>query len=63
MNAANTNKTEAIDIDVYDVRKCFDTLWLSECFTDLYEAGLKNDMLCLLYLANKNAQIAIKTSS
>ena len=63
MNAAKQNKTEAIDINVYDVTKCFDTMWLSESIHDLCEAGVRNDKLCLLYLSNKNAQIAIRTLS
>ena len=60
----NKNKSEgSLDINVYDVAKCFDSLWLSECINDLYETGLKNDKLNLLYEANKSASIAIKTSS
>ena len=37
-------------------------MWLLECINDLYEAGLRTDKLCLIYLSNKNAQIVIKTS-
>ena len=47
------------DICVYDVRKCFETLSMSECINDLYEYGLTNDKLCLLFHANKSARIAI----
>ena len=43
--------------------KCFDNLWLLESINDLYENGLQNDKLNLLYLLNKDAQIAIRTSS
>ena len=45
------------------MRKCFDTLWMSECINDSYESGLTNNKLCLLYNANKNARIAIKSAS
>jgi hypothetical protein len=62
MNESKQTK-EATDIDVYDVKKCFDNLWLLECINDLYEAGMKNDKLNLLYLANRDARIVIKTSS
>ena len=62
-NAAKQNKEEATDIDVYDVEKCFDSLWLTECINEMYEAGIRNDKLCLLYLSNKDAQIVIKTAS
>ena len=48
---------------MYDVIKCFDSLWLSECINDLYESGLKNDKLVILYESNQSANIAVKTSS
>ena len=59
MNEAKQMKSQAIDIDVYDVAKCFDTMWLIESINDLYEAGIQNEKLCLMYLSNKNAQFAI----
>lgn len=63
MNEAKQIKAEAVDIDVYDVHKCFDSMWLSESINDLYEAGMRNDKLCLLHISNKNAKAVIKTSS
>ena len=63
MNSSKKGNADACDICVYDVRKCFDSLWMSECMNDLYEAGLTNDKLCLLYYSNLNAQVAIKTST
>ena len=62
-NASKHNPKEATDINVYDVIKCFDSLWLEECINDLYDAGLKNNKLVLLYNSNLSANIAIKTSS
>ena len=41
----------------------FDSLWLSECINDLYDAGLDNDKLVLLHESNMHANIAVKTSS
>ena len=49
-NSSKKNKDESTDINVYDVIKCFDSSWLSECINDLYESGLKNDKLVLLCL-------------
>ena len=43
------------------MEKCFDALWVKECINDIYEAGLKNDKLSLLFLENQNANISIKT--
>ena len=62
-NSSKKGTDNPCDICVYQVRKCFDTLWMSECINDLYESGLTNDKLCLLFHANKSARIAIKSSS
>jgi hypothetical protein len=45
---------DPVDIQVFDVKKCFDSLWVEECINDIFEAGLQNDKLALLYLANQN---------
>ena len=37
-----------IDIDIYDMKKCFDSLWVEECINDLFDAGLQNDKLNLV---------------
>jgi hypothetical protein len=63
MNDAVNGSKEAIDIAIYDVEKCFDALWVEECINDLYDAGLRNNNLNVLYLMNQNAQVAIKTPS
>ena len=60
-NSVVNGKEEGIDLQVYDVEKCFDALWLQECINDVFEAGLQNDKLPLLFLENANAQIAVKT--
>ena len=60
-NSVLKEKLEPIDVQVYDVEKCFDALWLEECINDFYEAGLNNDKLPLLFLENQNAKVAVKT--
>ena len=52
---------KAVDLQMYDVEKCFDALWLQECINDIYEAGLQNDKLPLLFMENSNAKVAAKT--
>ena len=44
-----------------DVAKCFDALWLEEAVSGLYESGLTNDKLSLLYLENELCKVAVKT--
>ena len=42
INSQKNQNNEAIDIQVYDVEQCFDSLWLKEVIAALYEAGLQN---------------------
>ena len=60
-NAVVKGKSEDIDVQVFDIEKCFDSLWMQECINDLYESGFTNDKLPLLFIANQTAQIAVKT--
>ena len=53
--------SEDIDVQLHDVIKMFDKLWLQEAVNDLYEANLRNDNLYLLYLENKMNNVAVKT--
>ena len=61
VNDVKQGKCEPVDAVVYDVTKCFDSLWLQECINDLHEAGVNDDKLPLLYKTNQSARIAIKT--
>ena len=63
LNSARNKHEESHDIQIYDVETCFDALWLHEVILCLYEAGMKNDKLPLLFLENVSAQVAAKTSS
>ena len=60
MNDAVNGIKKAIDIAIYDVEKCFDSLWLEECINDTYDAGLKNNKLNILYLMNQSTQVEVK---
>ena len=62
MNSIKNNKERAVDFQVYDVEKWFDTLWLHEVINCLFEAGLTNDKLPLLFMENENAQVAVKST-
>ena len=46
---------------IYDCEQCFDSLWHEEVTNDLYEAGVTNDKLSLLYKINQNNNVAVKT--
>ena len=45
----------------YDIEKCFDSLWLEDCINSLWKNGVVDDMLYLIYLMNRRANIVIRT--
>ena len=63
LNSTKKAKDKALDFQVYDIEKCFDSLWLQEVINCLYEAALQNDKLPLLFLENNTARVAIKTNN
>ena len=62
-NSVVNGTSAAIQIQVMDAEKCFDKLWLQSCINALFDAGLDNDKLNLLYIENKNANIAVKVNN
>ena len=50
-----------IDIEILDYKECFDSMWLEETVNDLYETGLNNDNLNIIYNLNKNNKVAVAT--
>ena len=62
LNSVKKGSEEAVDMCAYDVEKCFIALWTFECINDLFEAGLQNNKLTLLFKININAQVAVKTT-
>ena len=60
INSVRQNESPPIDLTVYDVKKCFDKLWLLECCNKLYESGIQNDLLALIYDGNQNHNVAVK---
>ena len=50
INSIAKENKEALDIQIFDIEKCFDSLWLHEVINCLFDAGLQNDKLPLLFL-------------
>ena len=57
----NRKKNHPVDIQIFDYKQCFDSLWLQECLSDLYTSGVQDDKLALLYNINNHVKIAVKT--
>ena len=52
---------EPIDIMVLDYKQMFDSECLFECMNDLYEAGIDDNIFNLIYEANRENYVAVKT--
>ena len=61
-NSVINGNSKAIQVQVMDVKKCFDKMWLESAINALYDAGLRNDILNMLYIENANANVAIKVN-
>ena len=48
MNSIKSGGEDSCGIAVYDVTKCFDSLWAQECINDLWDAGCRDDKLKVL---------------
>ena len=60
VNDAVKNRKE-IDVQFYDISKCFDAMWTEETMNDIFDAGLKNDKFALFSLMNRKCQVKVKT--
>ena len=56
-------KKTPIDITIMDFKQMFDSEELETVLNSFYEAGIKDDMLGLVYEANKSVTFAVKTPS
>ena len=48
-------------ITFHDNEKCFDSLWLEDCINSLWWCGVDDDILYLIYLLNRKADIIVRT--
>ena len=65
INAVLKDGTDCIDIQIYDLQKAFDALWLNDCMNDLHDTLDKenrNDKIALLYESNRDNLVAVKTA-
>ena len=64
INSVVKGGEDCIDIQVYDIEKAFDSLWLDESFNDLYDVlpqEKRNDSISLLYQSNITNLVAVNT--
>ena len=60
INDAIRNK-KSIDVQFYDIAKCFDAMWAEESMNDFYDAGVRDDKFSLVSLMNEKCKVKVKT--
>ena len=50
-----------VDLTLYDIAKCFDSMWFQETMNDLWDCGVQDDRFALISKLNTNCDIAVKT--
>ena len=60
INDVIQNKKKEIDIEILDYKQCFDSMWMEECINDLWEAGVQDDHLTLIYKINEKVMWQLK---
>ena len=64
INSVVRGNEDCIDVQIYDLEKAFDALWLEDVLNDAFdslEEKSRDDKISLLYEANRNNLVAVKT--
>ena len=56
-------KKSPVLLQIYDYRQMFDAINLEEAISDVYDAGVRDDNLALIYRANEDINMAVNTPS
>ena len=59
----SSKKNTPVTLQIYDYKQMFDAMNLKEAISDLYDSGMKDDTLALLYDANRSINVKVKTTS
>ena len=65
INSVIKGNQSCIDIQIYDLVKAFDALWLEECLNDTFDSlseDNKDEKLALLYESSKQNMVAVNTA-
>ena len=57
----SSKKNKSVTLKFFDFKQMFDSMDLKETISDLYNSGIKDDTLVLLYKANRHVKFWVKT--
>ena len=57
----HSKKKKPLVLQVYDFAQMFDSINLKEALNDIFDYGLNDDYLALIYRANERVHMAVKT--
>ena len=58
-----SNKMKPVQLQICDYKQMFDSMDLKEAISDIFDVGVDDDSLALIYKANKEIQMSVKTAS
>ena len=58
-----SKKMKPVMLQIYDYKQMFDSINLQEAISDIYNVGVDDDSLALIYDANKDIKMSVKTPS
>ena len=61
INDVVNGQAEAIEIQGYDITKCFDEMWFEETHNDLWNTNINDDKFALISKLDENCQAVVKT--
>ena len=59
----SSKKKTPVVLQIYDYKQMFDAIDLQQALSDIYDVGMDDDNLCLLYQGNKDVRMAVNTPS
>ena len=65
INSVLKGESESVDIQIYDLVKAFDVLWLEDCMNDAWDVlppQARDDRLGLVYQMSRDNLVAINTA-
>ena len=58
-----STRMKPIQLQIYDYKQMFDSIDLEEAISDIFDVGVDDDSLVLIYKANKEIKMSVKTTS